>query len=151
MKSVNGRKEIIEQIISLMIALSWKTRLGNVLIENREINLTTNSLKKLKRELNKSLFTVKTKMGIFVPMGSLSQDSIETDILRNDFYFLLFHSDCVEIILSKLKDRDPLNGIVINENLAKNAIVFWLRDWQMNSKVIKNDLQKIKSKITKEG
>jgi len=150
MRVINNRKLVIDLSISIMVDSAWKSRLGNILIEKGELRLSADSLLKLRGKMNKSLYIINTKIGIFVPMGSLLSRSLEIKNPKN-FYFLLVNSTNLEVILSKLSDFYSFKESVISESRARNAIVYWLRDWQLNSDLIEEDLLKIKEKIQKEG
>lgn len=151
MEVIKSREHVINYLISLMIDLAWKTKLGNRLIEKGELKLTVKNLKKIRADLEKFLYAIYTTEDTIVPMGTLLDESSNKE--EDDYYFLLISTDNLAIAISDLKNEfSKFTGKrIISESHAKNAILYWFRDWQVNPEIIKNDLEIIRKKIKKGG
>lgn len=153
MEVIKSRRHVIDYLISLMIKLAWETKLGNRLIEKGELKLTTKNLKKIRSELEKFLYAIYTTEDTIVPMGTLLDEPSNKNKEQDDYYFLLISNDNLAITISDLKNEfSKFTGKrIISESHAKNAILYWFRDWQVNPEIIKNDLEVIRKKIQKGG
>lgn len=150
MEVIKSKANIIDHLISLVIELAWHTKLGNRLIEKRELKLTTKNLENINSKLKETLFTIRTTEKTIIPMGTLLDEPNEK---VNDYYFLLISNDDLVVAIYNLKNNfSKFNSErTISKKQAKNAILYWFRDWQINPKIIKKDLETIKEKIKKGG
>lgn len=153
MEVIKSKEHVINYLISLMIDLAWKTKLGNRLIEKGELKLTVKNLKKIRADLENFLYVIYTTEDTIIPMGTLLDEPSNKDKVEDDYYFLLISTDNLAIAISDLKNKFSkfTSKKIISKSHAKNAILYWFRDWQINPEIIKNDLGVIRKKIKKGG
>ncbi len=129
-----SKKEIVDRLIDFALFLTWNEKLGRLLMKQKEILPTGESISDLKCWLKDSVCLIRAQEKILIPLGFIARED-------GRYLYMASIADKITVVIWNLEKRIDLRKV--SERRSKNAIIQWFENLQNKPNQVKSELKKI--------